>query len=148
MPQPIEYESTTFDAKQAVLVPVILLYVAAGLGVLTSLATLTMGGFFFFAHPASLGVPPPLTPTVIAVWLGFFSLLNLGLYGLVAFSARRLQQLRSYPMVMTAAIITVVPLCSCVTAGGFSIPVVLVSLVAGVWTLVVIMKPEIKAAFV
>jgi len=92
--------------------------------------------------------PAAIGPGVIAIAMVVLSLLNLAVYGMIGLGARRLQQLRSYALVMTAAILAVAPLFTCFTWGLCSIPMVLVSLVAGVWTLVVILRPEVKAAFV
>lgn len=66
-----------------------------------------------------------------------FSLLFAGLYGFAIFGAIKMRNLESYGMAMASAIIMVLP-CTCCCFLG--IPV-------GIWSLVVLNKPEVKAAF-
>ena len=169
MSQHIDYAPVvTTDPKQVVLVPAILLYIAAGFGLITACVPLFMGIVLFVGGAASLStsaLPSPAPAPVVASttparssWTASHgmnvsiylvgSLLNFALYGFVAYGARRLQQLRSYGMVMTATILVLVPLCPCCFSNCFAIPLVLASLPAGIWTLVVILRPEVKAAFV
>ena len=65
------------------------------------------------------------------------SLIPIILSGVVVFGALQMRDAKNYPMAMAAAIIACIPCCGpCCLA----IPV-------GIWALVVLNKPEVKAAF-
>jgi len=74
---------------------------------------------------------------------GVFAALIYGVFAIfagVAFvGALRMKQLRSYNFAMTAAIIAIVP-CTTYICCILATPL-------GIWALVVLMKPEVKAAF-
>jgi hypothetical protein len=67
----------------------------------------------------------------------FTSLLSLGLGGVVFFGAMKMKNLENYTLAMAASIISVIPCFGCCCIG---IPV-------GIWSLVILNKPEVKAAF-
>ena len=66
------------------------------------------------------------------------SLLGLALYGFVLWGALQMKQLRNWNMAMGASIAAMLP-CSCCCIIGLPI---------GIWSLIVLMKPEVKSAFV
>ena len=66
------------------------------------------------------------------------SLLGLALYGFVLWGALQMKQLRNWNIAMGASIAAMLP-CSCCCIIGLPI---------GIWSLIVLMKPEVKSAFV
>ena len=72
---------------------------------------------------------------VAAVW----SVVMIGAHALVAFGGYKMGRLQSYPLAMAAAVFCCVPFCTgwCCVVG----------IVPGAWSLFVLMKPEVKAAF-
>ena len=66
------------------------------------------------------------------------NLIALGLYGFVLWGAMQMKQLRNWNMAMGASIAAMLP-CSCCCIIGLPI---------GIWSLIVLMKPEVKSAFV
>lgn len=60
------------------------------------------------------------------------------LNGLVFFGALKMKNLQSYGLAMTAAIISVIPCCG---------PCCCLAIPVGIWALVVLRKPEVRAAF-
>ena len=66
------------------------------------------------------------------------SLLGLALYGFVVWGALQMKQLRNWNMAMGASIAAMLP-CGCCCIIGLPI---------GIWSLIVLMKPEVKSAFV
>jgi len=87
------------------------------------------------------GMPPELKH-VLPNLTGIFGVASAMLGGvmsvLVLYGASRMKKLRSYGWAMTATILALVPCTS---------PCCLVGLPIGIWALVVLMKPEVKAAF-
>jgi hypothetical protein len=67
-----------------------------------------------------------------------FNIIAMAIGGLIVFGSMKMKNLQSYGLAMTAAIIAMVP---CIS------PCCLLGLPAGIWALVVLMKPEVKAAF-
>lgn len=74
------------------------------------------------------------SPAVVVV----DGVIKLAVAGLIIFGAARLRSLQSFPMVVTAAILAMVPCTS---------PCCCVGLPVGIWVLVVLFKPEVKSAF-
>jgi hypothetical protein len=66
------------------------------------------------------------------------SLLGLALYGFVLWGAMQMKQLRNWNIAMGASIAAMLP-CGCCCIIGLPI---------GIWSLIVLMKPEVKSAFV
>ena len=65
------------------------------------------------------------------------SVMALGIYGFTIFGALKMRNVQSYGLAMAAAITVMLP-CTCCCVLG---------LPAGIWALVVLNKPEVKAAF-
>lgn len=64
--------------------------------------------------------------------------IKLAVAGLIMFGASRLRNLKSFPLVVTAVILGIVPCTS---------PCCCIGLPVGIWALVVLFKPEVKSAF-
>ncbi len=133
-------------AKEAVSLPAILLMVLSAISVLLGLINVLQA--FGGADPAveQLLEDPNLPEGARQVLAGvsatgskvLFALLSVVLNGIVFFGALKMKNLQSHGLAMAAAIIAVIPCCGpCVCLG---IPV-------GIWALVVLNKPEVKAAF-
>lgn len=76
-------------------------------------------------------------------WLGtagnvVWAILNLGLGGLIVYGAMEMLKLRNYNMAIAAAVVSLLPCTYCCC---------FINLAMGIWALVVLMKPEVKAAF-
>lgn len=67
-----------------------------------------------------------------------FNVIGTILGAVIIMGALKMKNLQSYGFAMTAAIIAMIPCCS---------PCCLLGLPFGIWALVVMMKPEVKAAF-
>jgi hypothetical protein len=67
-----------------------------------------------------------------------FNIIALAVGGLILFGAMKMKNLQSYGLAMTVSIVAMIP---CIS------PCCLIGLPAGIWALVVLMKPEVKAAF-
>lgn len=68
----------------------------------------------------------------------FIYIIELGVAGFIVYGALQMKDLKNHAMAMVAAIISMIP---CVS------PCCLVGLPAGIWALVTLNKPEVKAAF-
>jgi hypothetical protein len=68
-----------------------------------------------------------------------FDLVGVGLGGLIVLGGLRMMQLRAYGLAITASIIAMIPCFSC-CCSVIGVPV-------GIWALVVLARPEVKAAF-
>jgi hypothetical protein len=65
-------------------------------------------------------------------------IVNLLLSGLIYWGAAKMKNLENYPMALTASILAVIPCFS---------PCCIIGIPLGIWALVVLSKPEVKAAF-
>jgi len=65
------------------------------------------------------------------------TLVGIAVGAVIIFGALKMRKLQNYNLAMTAAILAMVPCSACCIIG----------LGAGIWSLVVLMKPEVKAAF-
>jgi len=72
------------------------------------------------------------------------SLLHLAVAGLVIFASLKMRKLQGYALAITSSILIMVP---CVTPFFFCIPCCMAGLPVGIWSLIVLMKPEVKSAF-
>lgn len=68
----------------------------------------------------------------------FINIVELGVAGFIVYGALQMKDLKNHAMAMVAAIISMIP---CVS------PCCLIGLPAGIWALIVLSKPEVKAAF-
>ncbi|HEX5754319.1 MAG TPA: hypothetical protein VFZ09_49510 [Archangium sp.] len=68
-----------------------------------------------------------------------YSLLGVGLGGLIAFGGLQMTKFRMYGVALAASIVAMVPCFSCCCC-AIGVPV-------GIWALVVLSRPEVKAAF-
>lgn len=133
------------NAQNQVNVPAILLMVVGGLTVLSALWGLVQAiSGSNAAQMAELLNNPDLPPQFksymsTASRIGpFGSLFQLVLGGMTAFGGLKMKNLQSYPLAIAASIIAIIPCFgSCCCTG---IPV-------GIWSLIVLNKPEVKAAF-
>lgn len=136
------------NAQQEVSTPAILLIVTGAFNALYSLWNMVSAVFNREQVEQLLSMVrgnPDLAPftgfiesmasTAVSVLL---ALMALGLSGLVIFGGLKMKNLESRALAMTAAILAIIPCCNgCYCLG---IP-------AGIWALVVLSKPEVKAAF-
>jgi hypothetical protein len=134
------------NAREQVSVPAILLMVAGGLGVayaLLSIVTNLVGGG---AQQEQLNqmLSDPNIPegakSVVAAMTKFGILgpiIVLLANGFVFFGALKMKSLESYGLAMAASIIAIIPCCPC---GCIGIPI-------GIWSLIVLNKPEVKSSF-
>lgn len=138
----------TANAQQEVSTPAILLIVTGALGVLFALLGVVQS-------LTSSGVPPEVLDQMrntpgMEQWAdmlgrmtsGPLSLLSnmasLALSGFVLFGGLKMKNLESWGLALAASILAVIPCCNgCCCLG----------LPAGIWALVVLNKPEVKAAF-
>ena len=133
-------------AKEAVMLPAILLMVLSAIAVLLGLINVLQS--FGATDPAVVEAldNPELPEGARQLLAGMtssggkllFTLPTLLLHGLVFFGALKMKNLQSYGLSMAAAIIAVIPCCG---------PCVCLAIPVGVWALVVLNKPEVKAAF-
>jgi len=127
-------------AAQQVTGPAIGLLVTAGLGLVANLVglILSMTGQPIGRLPAELGeeVVQKLME-VGSVWGVLGSLLGLAISLLVGYGALQMLKLRSYGWSLAASILALIPCTS---------PCCVVGLPIGIWALVVLSRPEVKAA--
>ena len=132
-------QAPTTDAASKVAGPAIGLIVVASLALVLIVANLimTLRGATMFQMQNFGGQSPEIlkfmqgTGAIIVAILGFV------VYGLVLFGAIKMKKLESYGMAMTASILALLPCSACCVVG----------LPFGIWALVVLNKPEVKAAF-
>lgn len=74
------------------------------------------------------------SPAMVAI----DSIIKLAVAGLIIFASSRLKKLESFPVVVTAAILAMVPCTS---------PCCCVGLPVGIWVLVAIFKQDVKSSF-
>ncbi|OJH37781.1 hypothetical protein [Cystobacter ferrugineus] len=130
-------------ALEQVNVPAILLMVTAGLGVLVSLIGLAQAVMGLNRVPPELLDDPNIAQyrsliQAVQGFGGFSNVIVLLLSGLTFYGALKMKNLENFGLAMAASIIAILPCfgpCCCL-----GIPV-------GIWSLVVINKPEVKAAF-
>lgn len=132
-------------AQQQVNTPAILLMVTGGLGIVSGLFGLVQS---LMGRGAAL--PPELANNPdMAQFRGMietlqsggwvFNLMGLALCGLIFFGGLKMKNLENFGLAIAASIIAIIPCfsgCCC-----------LIGMPAGIWALVVLNKPEVKAAF-
>lgn len=138
----------TASALQRVKPPAICLVVLGGLGILNALAGMVMavvgGGmnadFLQQMQEQGQQIPPWLAPmlgggsTVVNV---ITSAIGLGLAGFIAFSGLQMMKLKSHGLCMAGAVVAMLPCSVCCCLG----------LPLGIWSVVVLNKPDVRAAF-
>jgi hypothetical protein len=67
-----------------------------------------------------------------------FALIQLGVSGFIIWAALQMKDLRNWTLAVTASILAMIP---CIG------PCCLIGIPIGIWSLVVLMKPEVKTAF-
>lgn len=122
------------DAVQRVQGPSIGLIAVGSLGALAAVANLVMSlmgdAFPVFNDPMVSGLGSAPLALALAV-------LALGMYGFVIWAALQMRQLKNHVAALVASVLVMVP-CSCCCIVGLPI---------GIWSLAVLLKPEVKAAF-
>ncbi|RKH19112.1 hypothetical protein D7V77_32990 [Corallococcus sp. CA041A] len=144
IPPAPDFNPSRAKAAQDLSVPAILMLVMAGLTflyLLVSMVTPTSSAQLenFFDNPDM-----PQQWKDIVTWMlspmgrVVTTAPGLVLNGLVAFGGWKMKNLRSYGWAMTAAILCCIPCCG---------PCSCLSLVPGIWSLIVLNRPDVKAAF-
>lgn len=128
------------DAASQVAGPAIALMVTTGMAFLFYLLA---AGLVLFASGMGYLAPSSGRDPLAGIVSGVMASLIYGVFAVFAavafFGALRMKQLRSYNLAMAAAIISVIP-CTTYVCCMLTMPL-------GIWALVVLMKPEVKAAF-
>ncbi|MCA9143540.1 MAG: hypothetical protein H6821_04785 [Planctomycetaceae bacterium] len=128
------------NASELVNMPATLLLVAGGLGVAAHILGILLnilGVSMMGAAPAEGG---PDQTAMVAQGIGAIvgAAIGLGFDALVIVGALKMKKLESYGLAMAASIIAMLPCISCGCLLGLPI---------GIWSLVVLNKPEVKSAF-
>jgi hypothetical protein len=119
--------------------PAIGLLVTAGVGALFSLARIAMMVFGFSLSTLSSGSEQDRFINMLSGTIGVAtSVIGLIIAGVIFFGARRMQELRSWGLALTVSILAMIP---CIS------PCCLIGLPIGIWAIVVLVRPEVKAAF-
>lgn len=116
------------DAAQLVKLPSMLMIGFGAVSVLSSMMV-TVGSLWSFAVNGDGG-------QLVA---GLWSVVMIGVNALVAFAGFKMGKLQTYPLAVAAAAFCCLPFCT-----GYCC---VIGLVPGIWSIVVLMKPEVKAAF-
>ncbi len=126
------------NAKDALNIPSILLLVTGGLGILSGLSSLVRGG-----NQQMMGqfANDPQVAKIASIMSGpgnvVFSLLCIALSGFIIFGALKMRNLQSHGLAIGASVVAMIPCAGCCCLG---LPV-------GIWSLVLLMKPEVKSQF-
>jgi hypothetical protein len=67
-----------------------------------------------------------------------WALVNFGIAGFIMYGAMQMMKLQNYNLVLAAAVVSALPCTYCCC---------LANLALGIWAIVILMKPEVKAAF-
>ena len=139
------------DARNAVQMPAMALMIYGGVGIVSGILMLLwklLGAGMRMLPAGGAGTGLDSGSTAVALATGtigvIFSLLGLAVDGFIIYGGMQMRELRSYPIAIAAAILAIVP-CSFWTV--ICCAPFLVGLGVGAWALVVLMKPEVKAAF-
>lgn len=132
-----------FDAKAAVKMPAILLIVAGGLGIVGSLFSIVqhiVGASFMNMNQLPPNMPPQFQQMMtMMMGLGIpFAILGLLLNGVVLFGGISMLSLRRWGLVLAACIIAMACGNPCCCPIGIA---------AGIWGIIIIVKPEVKPTF-
>jgi hypothetical protein len=130
-------------ASQQVQTPALALMIVAGIGAAFGLLSLVMnvagvGMSGLSSMGGTAGGPAEQYAQYMTGGVGIASaIFSMALYGFVFWSAMKMKQLRKWTISMVGSIGAMLP-CSCCCIIGLPI---------GIWSLIVLMKPEVKAAF-
>jgi hypothetical protein len=127
-------------AEQLVTGPAIALMIVGGLECLVALANLFSAALISPARQAQgpwRQMPPWANAMSSGPLLVVAAVLGILLGGLILFGAIKMKKLQSYGLAMTASIVAMLPCSLCCVIG----------LPLGIWSLVVLSKPEVKSAF-
>ena len=123
---------TTADrkaAREALKTPAILLLIVGVLGAVCGLFGFC-GIFMMAATPGPDGSGPPVGIALIYLPMAIMN-------AVIAVSALQMMNLRRYPLALTASVLALIPCTGCF----------LIGLPVGIWSIVLLNKPEIKSAF-
>lgn len=116
------------------------LLIAGGLGILGQILNLAIHfGLFALSLPftSNSGMGFSALSSGITVVL---SVMGLGVNGFIIYGGLQMKNLQNYTMALIAAIIAVIPCFS-------PCPCCFVGIAVGIWAIVILVKPEVKAAF-
>jgi predicted lysophospholipase L1 biosynthesis ABC-type transport system permease subunit len=139
MPPPPPPTAPSASVAEQVNGPAVGLLVTAGVGALFSLTRIAMMVFGFSFSALSSGTDQDRIATMFFGTIGIATaVIGLIIAGVIFVGARRMQQLRSWGFGLTVSILAMIP---CVS------PCCLLGLPIGIWAIVVLVRPEVKAAF-
>jgi len=116
------------DAAEAVKLPSLLLMIFGGVSTVSS-CLVSAGSLLNFLSTEDPG-------QIVATVSGFIGIL---INALIVFAGFKMKNLQMYPLAMAGAVFCCLPFCSGVCC--------VVGLVPGIFSVVVLMRPEVKAAF-
>jgi len=126
------------NVREMVKVPAILLMVAAAIGVVFCLLMILLN-LLSTGLSAVMGGGEGQVFNFLSGGIGIaFDILGIVLAGFIVYGAMQMKDLKNHTMALLAAIIVMVPFLS---------PCCVVGLPVGIWALVILVKPEVKAAF-
>lgn len=134
------YSAPAPDPGDQISLPATLLMVFAGIGILLQVVGLLFRilGVSLGAMSRDLGGPGGIA-RMMSGGLGVVaSILGILIGGFIIYAALQMKGLQNYPMAMAASILSMIPCLS---------PCCCLGLPLGIWCLVVLMRPEVKAAF-
>ena len=137
---PVDYQYGSQYAAGRVAGPAIGLIVAGSLSTGALLIFAVIFAFDFFVLPRGMVQPQPMgQPPIAAIMGGYFVLCLIGalLKSLVIIGAVKMKNLSSYGLATAAAIVAIIPCCVCWP----------VEAPFGIWALVVLNDPAVRAAF-
>ncbi len=144
IPPSSDFNPTRAKAAQDLAVPAILMMVMAGFTLLYSLVSLAAPiDPEKYTHLYSDPSLPPQWRDAVMWMLSpggriVSTVPGLVINGLVAFGGWKMKNLQSYGLSMTAAILCCIPCCG---------PCMCLSLVPGIWSVILLNRPDVKAAF-
>jgi len=132
-PQPAASSQVTGPAI-ALMIVAALNFLLAGIGLVMNLAGTGMGKFGPIGNPEMERLFE-MTSGIAGV---ISNIVSLGIAALIFVGAQKMKQVQNYGLALTATILAMVP---CVS------PCCLIGLPIGIWSLVVLLRPEVKSAF-
>jgi hypothetical protein len=130
-------------AAQQVQSPALGLMIAAGIGLVFTLIGLAMNALGMgMGALGNLGenAPGGRYMHFLSGGVGIvFNIIALAVAGFIIWAAMQMKQLRNWNMSVAASVVAMIP---CIS------PCCIIGLPVGIWALIVLMKPEVKGAFV